>query len=223
MHAIRMSIALAALSMSVNCHAVISYSAEPIEGWVVDAETGSPLQDVIVLANWELRGGMERQILGELTILEARSNRNGRFVFPGWGPKTVSEESARLWDEDPQLHFIKSGYKYRSIQNETIVGPVNTEKSVRSSRWNGKRIAMERLKEGSLDAVADFYMSDIRRLVGSGKGCEWKEMPLTVAYLLREGRRLKSLGLDVYVFDPRNFSNQDRCGSAAKWAEEISR
>ena len=33
------------------------YSAAPIEAWVVDAETGKPLEGVIVSANWQLKAG----------------------------------------------------------------------------------------------------------------------------------------------------------------------
>src|SRR5882724_3680630 len=48
------------------------YNAEPIEGWVADAETSKPLKGVIVVAHWVLKGGLEGGTrIRELQIFES--------------------------------------------------------------------------------------------------------------------------------------------------------
>src|SRR5882672_257399 len=48
------------------------YRAEAIEGWVADAETGMPLEGVIVVGHWRLKGGFEGgNPVAELKILES--------------------------------------------------------------------------------------------------------------------------------------------------------
>lgn len=67
------------------------YSAEAIEGWVVDGETGKPIEGVNVTANWELEidtpGG--RSAVGQMMIMETVTDAAGRYYFPAWGPKPV--------------------------------------------------------------------------------------------------------------------------------------
>ena len=68
------------------------YSAEPIEGWVVDAKTKKPIEGVIVVADWQLHkntslGG--KIPASHLYIVETRTDRNGLFRFEEWGPRTA--------------------------------------------------------------------------------------------------------------------------------------
>src|SRR3990172_3705709 len=68
----------------------LKYSAEPIEARVVDAETKQPLEGVIVTANWELVEGTLAggpRVLGQMMVMEAVTDANGRFSFPALGPK----------------------------------------------------------------------------------------------------------------------------------------
>jgi len=213
--------AVCAILLSTGSEAFIRYSAAPIAAQVVDSETGEPIPGVVVLAHWELRGGGHGQSKGELMILETKTDADGRFSFPAWGPKTVWDPDARLWDADPAMTLLKQGYAPRTVLNSQAVGPIDTTRSLRTSRWDGKRIEIKNLHGDEKAAAQAFDLDEIRRLVGSGTDCEWKEMPLTVAYVLREGPRLRSLGLNVYTFDLRSFSNQQSCGSALRWAEGL--
>lgn len=222
MHTIRIVVALAALAALGNCHATITYSAEPIEGWVVDAETGRPLEDVVVLAHWQLRGGIERQIKGELMILETKTNRDGRFAFPGWGPKAVSDSTARLWDEDPQLLFAKHGYQLLELSNASRVGPVDTEKLLRSSTWNGKRIEIKSFKDNVAARESAFNYSYARFLPWYGRDCEWKQMPLLIGFLYDEVSQLAQLGAKPDAL-PTGFPSEGRCGSAKIWLQGIGK
>lgn len=54
---LRMALAALCLAAVPACATPIRYSAEPIEAWVVDAETKQPLDGVVVTANWQLKEG----------------------------------------------------------------------------------------------------------------------------------------------------------------------
>jgi len=89
------------------------YTAEPIEAWVVDAETGAPIEGAVVTANWQLvapsldTGGRK---LRQLEVMETRTDKNGRFYFPGFTKINFTLDELR--DEDPQILIFKSGYRY---------------------------------------------------------------------------------------------------------------
>ena len=87
------------------------YRAEAIEGWVADAETGMPLEGVIVVGHWRLKGGFEGgNPVAELKILESVTDQGGRYSFPAWGPKFAL--MGNLTSESPELLFFKRGYMY---------------------------------------------------------------------------------------------------------------
>ena len=87
-----------------------TYSAAPIHGWVVDAETKQPLEGVHVVAQWILQTGL---LHGEhstrLHIMETVTDQSGAYHFPGWGPKP-RPFLARFDGFDPMLTFFKPGH-----------------------------------------------------------------------------------------------------------------
>ena len=91
-------------SLPTHCYAFITYSAEPIEAWVVDEETGKPLEDVVVLAHWQLRSTwIEPQIIGELTILDTKTDSNGRFAGKKLRMEGDAEYDCVVFHETAQL------------------------------------------------------------------------------------------------------------------------
>ena len=75
--------------------APMRYTAEPIEGWVVDKENGQPLEGVIVVAHWQLEGGFEGGYpMGQMRVLETLTDAQGRYYFAGWGPVAPVERQA---------------------------------------------------------------------------------------------------------------------------------
>lgn len=48
----------------------------------LDAETGKPVADAIVLATWEVKG-IEGYSFGPIAMFEVTSDAQGRFVIPG--------------------------------------------------------------------------------------------------------------------------------------------
>jgi hypothetical protein len=171
---------LAAVLLSVplvGC--AMLYRAEAIEGWVVDAETGKPLEGVIIVANWEVKGGLEGGVpIAELQILETVTDENGRYSFPAWGPKLVPI-TGQLQGDSPGLMLFKPGYRaggFSNLYSETY--------GTSTFFYNKKTLKLERFK-GTLAEYADALasLSSTLWVVGfnvgdlSGDYCGWKSFP----------------------------------------------
>src|SRR5881397_1993605 len=95
------------------CGGSLYYTSDPIEAWVVDAETGKPIEGAVVTANWQLvamsldTGGRK---LRQLEVMETVTDKNGRFLFPGF--TKLNPTLNELRDEAPQILIFKSGYRY---------------------------------------------------------------------------------------------------------------
>lgn len=199
------------------------YSAAPIDATVVNAETGKPLEGVIVTANWRLMGGLEGgNELGQMMVMETLTDKNGRFFFPAWGPKrNVSD--GHIKSDGPQLLLFKTGYRYVVLSNKTSVtdrpGP-----SLKSD-WNGKTIEMK-LFAGSLREYEEHlgYLRTNLRFAYDGKNCEWKQAPRMIAAQHKENRRFKAAGIISPVGDSvlsiNAVRNQKHCGQAEEFFRE---
>ena len=201
----------------------LNYSAAPIEAWVVDAESGKPLEGVIVTANWRLMGGLEGgNELGQMMVMETITDKSGRFYFPAWGPKrNVSD--GHIKSDGPQLLLFKSGYRYVVLSNKTSVtdrpGP-----SLKSD-WNGKTIEMKLFKGPLIEY--EKHLGSLRTNLGFayyGESCEWRQAPRMIAAQHKENLRFKAAG----IIDPAGDSvltisavrNQKQCGQAQEFFRE---
>jgi hypothetical protein len=150
------------------------YSAESVEGWVVDAESGKPLQGVVVVAHWQLKGGFEGgNPVGQVHIYEAITDQAGRYYVPAWGPRFAL--MGTLTSESPGLLYYKAAYKYRALGNSWRPGRDNSV-----SDWNKKTVMLEPFKGTPLE-----YSKSLERLndtlwgVGHAWGdpCGWRAFP----------------------------------------------
>jgi hypothetical protein len=128
------------------------YSAEPIEGRVIDHETGKPIEGANIVAQWVLAGGWEGHEVDRFVVIEAVTGADGRYRIPGWGPKW------RPWfrwleNADPEILVFKPGYWPRREQNQAHgsasregINPLGAK--VRKSYWNGKDIELWPFKMG---------------------------------------------------------------------------
>ena len=167
-----------------------SYSAEAIDARVIDADTKQPLEGVNVVAHWVLHFGMEGGQRTDLELMEAVTDKNGRFHFPAWGPKPIPAGlpwEARMKDQDPAIHLFKSGYWSKGLSNDRPGPYADAGPSVRTSEWNGKTIEMKKF-EGDLKLYGSF-VSGVLTSVSYG-GCRWKNIPRIIVALDKESDRL---------------------------------
>lgn len=197
------------------------YHAEEIEGWVVDAETGKPLEGVIVVAHWQLRatslagGG---PAIRELQIYETVTDRNGRYFFPAWGPKFAVQ--GELGGASPALLYFKPGYKFLGLDNEWYRGMDTTK-----SDWDKKTVKLEPFK-GTLAEYAEHLSSRSSTLwvvgfeVGdhSGDYCGWKNFPRLLRALDELDAKFRAAGIVQGTVVSRlkandNLIREKGCGS----------
>lgn len=220
------------LTLPLSACAGLQYSAEPIEAWVVDAETKQPIEGVIVVAHWELVGPMENYPVGQIEVLESVTDKNGRFHFPAWGPKLHLAPFSYLTDSDPELLFFKSGYKYIRVSNSLNLRPKKyyydgmpggtKEKPTGSKRrisfWNGETIKMEKFG-GTQKEYAD-HLSFLKTSLGfayNGEDCEWKQTPLMLVAQHKEMLRLEESKIFNTLQSVERLSGQKKCGSAREF------
>ncbi|RFC32155.1 MAG: hypothetical protein DID91_2727703692 [Candidatus Nitrotoga sp. MKT] len=213
------SCVLLALAMLLLQGCAQSYSAKPIEAWVVDAETGKPLEGVNVVAHWELRAGIKDTKPYQLQIIEDVTDKNGRFFFPAWGPEEIPEHlhwEARLENNDPGIVIFKSGYEVKGMQNNRP--PAGTHgSSVRTSDWNGKTIQIRRF-QGDLQK----YLLNIEsaQYHWMEENCNWTRLPRMVLTWQKEVQMLKEKNItsqSFYTLSIDGLSRQTECGSAREF------
>ena len=97
--------AVAAVFVTTACGdsgTLLTYSADPITAYVVDQETGAPIEGANVAAGWELEGGRSGiQTVGWFKFMEAVTDAEGKFSLPGWGPES-KRARGRVFDGAPR-------------------------------------------------------------------------------------------------------------------------
>ena len=195
----RSALMLALLIPLQSC-AFFTYTALPIQAWVVDGETNQPLEGVIVVAHWQLKGGLEGgNPVGQMMVMETVTDAKGWFYFPGWGPK-LRPWYGELKDQSPGILLFKSGYESRGLQNDT------TDKTMRGdldiplrSIWNKRAIKIAKFR-GTMKEYEElfegFNYSLERIATDQPKECLWKNLQKTIRAVNRERNRLVSLGVN---------------------------
>jgi hypothetical protein len=159
------------------------YSAEAIEGRVVDRN--GPLEGVIVVAYWQVEGGfMQPRPLSQLRIIEAVTDKEGRYAFPAWGPAVVMRGD--LGSRAPGLVLFKPGYTPRQL-------------GVSKDFPHQKTILLETFN-GSLESYATelWWLNHTLLKVGfeigesSGDYCGWKSFPMMLRALDGQSARFRA-------------------------------
>jgi hypothetical protein len=130
------------------CAGPVTYSAEPIEAWIIDADTKQPIKEAVVVAHWVLEESTLVSITarraGDLVVMETATDQNGRFHFPAWGPVRYWGRS-RLTYMDPEILIFKSGYESQRLVNSLTKEAVEGKSDpIRRSQWNGKTIDLKK-------------------------------------------------------------------------------
>lgn len=186
----------------------MTYSAKEIHGQVVDAETGQPLEGVVVVASWTLEWRVnEGGAGGFVNVLETLTDKDGKYSFPAWGPRLHSPLSY-LDNRDPELRYFKSNYYFESLLNRFKGGD---DPMTRTSDWDGKVIQLKPFKG---DDWAHYLQLFDAAWSSQGMDC-LRECPRYVLALDAESKRLEALApKGVYYvpgrMNPDSFSAENR-------------
>ena len=210
-------VAMAAMTSLSSC--AVTYQFDPIEAWVVDAETGKPIEGAVVTANWELvKGSLDGpRYYGQLEVKETVTDKNGRFFFEGFSRD--DDSWAELRESDPQVLIFKAGYEYQRFSNDYRDGGSGLKKLRRTAAVNGKTVKLlsmlspeaNKLQSRSVYSGLGIYY---RRLVDD---CYWKSIPRAIVAMDKEYKRLKAANPNSYVDLIRAdtlVSLTEKCGSS---------
>jgi hypothetical protein len=214
-----------------------TYSGESIEGWVVDADTGKPLDGVVVLSVWEVSEGnlAGTNDGGQIQIQETVTDASGRYFFPAWGPLPLPKKKNGWWvdqyiaAEEPGIIYFKADYGFDVRSNDITVERVSG--SVRHSKWNGKTVPLKALA-GRAERVrtlqlADSYLYFAFRL--DDETCPWKRIPRMLTAVIeateefQKRNRPESVTEFSMMLDRESPPGNRRCGSMPDFLKDYSK
>lgn len=212
---------LAAMPWFLSACGAPFYIADPIEAWVVDAETNQPIEGANVVANWHLVVGSldgERH-RGQLEVKETVTDQAGRFHFEGF--TQANPMLYELRDEDPRIIIFKPGYEWKMITNNYPVAGTKTPGIHRKSRVDGETIKLEKAHPVMTHTMIRIFYGGLYSYLGDlVKDCEWKKIPRMILTMDADKKRLKALDphADVEVWSIGLLDQYERkCGSAREF------
>lgn len=193
--------------LMTGCSFIGVYAVPSIEGTVVDAETGDPIEGAVVLVERSLRGGFEG-FTGYYEYQETLTDVQGNYHVPALG---LVFEPNRFDDYDPQLQIYKAGYRKGYLGNAWDCLDVKAESCIknyygrpphdwyRESVWDGKTVGLMRFTgttKERISALGD-YKSVARHDHYRQQKCSWIgfEIPKYLRAINRELHSLNNLGL----------------------------
>jgi hypothetical protein len=185
------------------------YISDPIEAWVVDAETGQPIEGAIVTANWQLisfgldTGGRK---LYQLEVMETVTDSKGRFHFPGFIRANLT--LAGLGNDDPKILIFKPGYDYSGMSSD-YPGRPESQGAHRHSKADGYTFKLR--KEPDVRKYAkqiDRLDSNLSALTERGYS---KYIPKIILALNCEWNRVKRIDSSVLFSVPSMPEREIRC------------
>ena len=165
-------------ALALNACGSPYYTSDPIEAWVVDADTGQPIEGAVVTANWQLvgfaldTGGSKR---GQLAVMETTTDVNGRFFIPGFTKLNLS--LGELREQDPQILIFKPGYRYIGGGNDYTMG-ASFPGPHRKSQLSGKRLQMSKADPDPRKQAIDLtsLSTNLANIWNSGDGPSIQKM-----------------------------------------------
>jgi len=183
---------------------------------VVDESTGRPVSGAIVLANWELVGGIvEENLLGQLAISEVVTGTDGDFRIPAWGPRFVLG-LGHLATTEPKIRILSPNYSPFILNNQP--------RPMMASNYGRADMVIHflyqdqdlKLKPRSTDLHAYDQALDYLRLELSfiyyGRNCEWRSAPRTLAFIHNRKRELSQHHRGAQLYYVNELGNQTHCG-----------
>ena len=198
-------------ALTLNACGSPYYTSDPIEAWVVDADTGQPIEGAVVTANWQLVGfGFDTggRKLGQLEVMEALTDKNGRFYFPGFTKLNPGLDDLR--EEDPQILIFKPGYSYMRVANDYPIGKEGSQGTHRKSSINGQRVKMKKANPDVKKYAFElgFLGMNLSNIGYSGNATEIPKMTHALAC---EKRRLRAIDPSIGSISVPGSTGYENC------------
>lgn len=195
------------------------YWATPIKGRVVDADTGEPIEGVVVMARWVFWGGIfHGDELGTAALMEDVTDAEGRYSFRWWLPRYRPPLHYFLHN-DPRLTFFKDGYRIMSRSNSVFIS--RKYGLIRHSQWHTKTITLQRF-----DGDINNYVEHLRyvRMRFVLDDCEWRKIPNMIREMNKVRRAARAAGRHVSIANISSLipprGNPDPCHARTFFAEQ---
>lgn len=183
---------------------------------VVDATTGQPVSDAIVLATWEVRG-LEGYSFGPLVMFELTTDAQGVFTLPGWGPRLYTG-SGEIRDSEPVVRIFKRGYVPAVLDNTSppsrFIKPSIDGQVIRVQPSTVSLAEYARELEPFRMSIQFLY---------SGGHCEWQRAPRTTAAMHRLKSALQGTLVASAFRSVDEILGPPECGSAREFLKEYLR
>lgn len=206
--------ALVALLSLASC--AVTYQFDPIEAWVVDAETGKPIEGAVVTANWELvKGSFDGpRYFGQLEVKETVTDQNGRFFFDGFSRD--DDSWAELRESDPQVLIFKAGYEYQRFANDYRDGGAGLKKLRRTAVVNGKTVKLLSMLSPAANKLqrSSAYFGLNTRIEQFVMDCHWKKIPRAILAMDAEDKAIRAKGRSTGLIAMHHLESlANKCGS----------
>jgi hypothetical protein len=156
------------------------YSGSATTGVAVDSETGQPIEGVIVVGYWELKG-FHQYPVGLVMVEEGLTDAQGRFELPAWGWKPRTPITGQLESMEPKLVAFKRGYvrHYEPTEIPEREHPLRVLK-------------LKKVPEDSKEYIngVSFVDSQLENSIFFHRDCSWQQMPHMLVALDQELTRL---------------------------------
>ena len=200
------------MALALNACGSPYYTSDPIEAWVVDADTGQPIEGAVVTAIWQLVGfsfDTGGRKLGQLEVMETETDKNGRFYFPGFTKLNPGLDDLR--EEDPQILIFKPGYSYMRAVNVYPIGKEDLQGTHRKSPINGQRVKMKKanpdIKKYAFEV--GFLATSLDYIGYSGNA---SAIPKMIHALACERRRLIAIDPSIGPIGVPGSTGYENCG-----------
>ena len=220
---------LLATSLSACAATPTIYTSKPIEGRVVDANTGKPIEGAVVMVRWEMwmQGAKLPGDVYSPKIMETLTDAEGHFSFAGWGPEPVCC-GAMDWN-DPEINILALNYDGIVDKDGSLI--LSDDPRVRNPNWNGKTFQLEPYPADlDSDGSDNFHRFEsfangarLGFLKQPQERCGWAKVPLFMGLLLKQIRIFQehnykdsSIVLDLMIND-KEFKENYGCPSPKKY------
>lgn len=153
-----------------------AYVIQQNSGTVIDEKTKHPIEGVIVLEVWDVRGGdIEEGHIDNLVIRETRTDAEGVYRFSNM--RVVKNVNGKVSNFAPHLVFIKNGYEYKALSNarwELI-------RDEQQSKWNGSTITLNKFKGDDMaffNELRSYYNWTGYNNSRAAFVCMWSRIPM---------------------------------------------